>query len=55
MHLTILRGNLAPNTGITKPAAIVPEMHRFAGQARCFDARLAESADKGAIIRHKLE
>jgi len=36
--LAVLRGNLAPNTAITKPGAIVPEMHRFMGKARCFDA-----------------
>jgi len=36
--LAILRGNLAPNTAITKPAAIVPEMQTFAGTARCFDS-----------------
>jgi dihydroxy-acid dehydratase len=29
---------LAPNTAITKPAAIVPEMHKFTGKARCFDS-----------------
>ncbi len=33
-----MRGNLAPNTAITKPAAIVPEMHTFTGKARCFDS-----------------
>ncbi|NIS60804.1 MAG: dihydroxy-acid dehydratase, partial [Proteobacteria bacterium] len=36
--LAVLRGNLAPNTAITKPAAIVPEMHRFTGKARCFNS-----------------
>jgi dihydroxy-acid dehydratase len=36
--LAVLRGNLAPNTAITKPAAIHPDMHRFTGQARCFDS-----------------
>jgi len=36
--LAVLRGNLAPRTGITKPAVIVPEMHTFTGQARCFDS-----------------
>jgi len=45
--LAILRGNLAPNTAITKPAAIVPEMHRFTGQAHCFDS---EEAAKRAIL-----
>lgn len=36
--VAILRGNLAVNTAITKPAAIVPEMHKFKGKARCFDS-----------------
>jgi dihydroxy-acid dehydratase len=36
--LAVLRGNLAPNTAITKPAAIVPEMHKFTGKARCFNS-----------------
>lgn len=42
--LAIVRGNLAPNTGITKPAAIVPEMHEFTGKARCFNGE--EEADR---------
>jgi dihydroxy-acid dehydratase len=45
--LAILSGNLAPNTAITKPAAIVPEMHTFTGQARCFDS---EEAANEAIL-----
>lgn len=36
--LAVLRGNLAPNTAITKPAAIVQEMRKFTGKARCFDS-----------------
>ncbi|MEE8392625.1 MAG: dihydroxy-acid dehydratase, partial [Anaerolineae bacterium] len=45
--LAVLRGNLAPNTAITKPAAIVPEMRTFTGQARCFDS---EEAANQAIL-----
>ncbi|MEE9365313.1 MAG: dihydroxy-acid dehydratase [Dehalococcoidales bacterium] len=45
--LAVLRGNLAPNTGITKPAAIVPEMHKFTGQARCFNCE--EDADQAIL------
>ena len=45
--LAILRGNLAPNTAITKPAAIVPEMHTFTGKAHCFDS---EEAANRAIL-----
>jgi dihydroxy-acid dehydratase len=45
--LAILRGNLAPHTAITKPAAIAPEMHTFTGKARCFDS---EDAANRAIL-----
>jgi dihydroxy-acid dehydratase len=36
--LAVLRGNLAPNTAVSKPAAIDLEMHTFTGRARCFDS-----------------
>ncbi len=36
--LAVLKGNLAPRTAITKPAAIHPKMHVFTGVARCFDS-----------------
>ena len=36
--LAVLSGNLAPDTAITKPAAIHPDMHTFVGKARCFDS-----------------
>ena len=49
--LAVLRGNLAPNTAVTKPAAIVPEMHVFAGQARCFDS---EEAAIDAILQDQV-
>jgi len=39
--LAILRGNLAPKSAVTKPAAIRPEMHRFSGRAHCFDTEEA--------------
>jgi dihydroxy-acid dehydratase len=45
--LAILRGNLAPNTAITKPAAINPEMHTFTGKAHCYDS---EEAANQAIL-----
>jgi dihydroxy-acid dehydratase len=35
--LAVLRGNLAPRSAITKPAAIKPSQHTFTGAARCFD------------------
>ena len=49
--LAVLRGNLAPNTAITKPAAIVPEMHNFTGKARCFNN---EGAANEAILDGKV-
>ena len=45
--LAILHGNLAPNTAITKPAAIHPDMHTFTGEARCFDSE--EQADNAIL------
>ncbi len=36
--LAILRGNLAPDSAVTKPAAIHPDMQVFTGTARCFDS-----------------
>ena len=45
--LAVLRGNLAPRTAVTKPAAIAPEMQVFTGTARCFDS---EEAANRAIL-----
>lgn len=42
--LAVLRGNLAPRTAITKPAAIDPRQHVFTGRARCFDSEEAANA-----------
>ncbi|MCJ7830396.1 MAG: dihydroxy-acid dehydratase, partial [Desulfobacterales bacterium] len=42
--LAVLRGNLAPNTAVTKPAAIAPELRTFEGKARCFDSEEAANA-----------
>jgi dihydroxy-acid dehydratase len=50
--LAVLRGNLAPNTAITKPAAIVPEMHTFTGKAHCFNTE--EKANR-AILEGKVQ
>jgi dihydroxy-acid dehydratase len=36
--LAVLRGNLAPKTGISKPTAIDPSVRRFTGKARVFDS-----------------
>ncbi len=45
--LAVLWGNLAPNSAITKPAAIDPDMHTFTGKAHCFDM---EEAANQAIL-----
>lgn len=45
--LAILRGNLAPDTAVTKPAAIDPAMHVFTGSAKVFDC---EEAAEEAIL-----
>ena len=42
--LSILRGNLAPDTAVSKPAAILPEARRFTGKAICFDSEDACTA-----------
>ncbi len=39
--LAIMRGNLAPETGVAKPAAIAEEARRFTGTAMCFDGEHA--------------
>ncbi|MBP2640794.1 MAG: ilvD 2 [Firmicutes bacterium] len=49
--VAILRGNLAPDTAVTKPAAIVPHMHTFSGSAKVFDSEeMAEEAILGGKI-----
>lgn len=35
--LVIMRGNLAPDTGVAKPAGIAEEVRKFTGTAICFD------------------
>jgi len=49
--LAVLRGNLAPNTGVTKPAAIHPDMLIFTGRARCFDS---EEEANAAIMEGRI-
>jgi dihydroxy-acid dehydratase len=48
--IAVLKGNLAPDTGITKPAAIHPDMHTFSGLARCFDSE--EAANEAILGGH---
>jgi len=35
--LAVLRGNLAPDTAVTKPSAVPAELRTFNGPARCFE------------------
>jgi dihydroxy-acid dehydratase len=50
--LAVLRGNLAPDTAITKPAAIAWDMHLFTGKAKCFDS---EEAANQAIMEGDIQ
>ncbi|MCF8124321.1 MAG: dihydroxy-acid dehydratase [Desulfarculaceae bacterium] len=50
--LAVLRGNLAPDSAVTKPAAINPAMHHFTGRAHCFDSE--EEANQ-AIMDRRIE
>jgi dihydroxy-acid dehydratase len=50
--LAILRGNLAPDSAVTKPAAVHPDMHVFTGTARCFDS---EQAANQAIQERRVQ
>ena len=42
--LAVVKGNLAPNTAITKPTAIHPDMLTFRGSAICFDSEYEATA-----------
>ncbi|MCL2863910.1 MAG: dihydroxy-acid dehydratase [Lachnospiraceae bacterium] len=50
--VAILRGNLAPGTGVTKPGAFPVEMHVFKGVAKVFECE--EDANE-AILSGKVE
>ena len=50
--IAVLNGNLAPDSAITKPAAIQPEQRVFTGTARCYDS---EEAAVQAILDGKVE
>ncbi|WP_369283248.1 dihydroxy-acid dehydratase [Oscillibacter sp. GMB15532] len=49
--VAVLRGNLAANTGITKPGAFDKSLHHFQGEAICFDSE--EDAEE-AILAGKV-
>jgi len=50
--LVIMRGNLAPDTGVAKPAGIAEEVRKFTGTAVCFDN---EEACLDAISNRKIK
>lgn len=50
--VAVLRGNIAPKTGISKPGAIDPSQRNFTGSARCFDS---EEAAEEAILGGKIK
>jgi dihydroxy-acid dehydratase len=50
--LAVLRGNLAPHTGISKPSAIDPEVRNFTGTAVVFDS---EEAANQAILAGRIK
>ncbi|NNJ30283.1 dihydroxy-acid dehydratase [Lacrimispora defluvii] len=49
--VAVLRGNLAPDSGITKPGAFDKSLHHFIGEAICFDSEeeAEEAILKGTI------
>lgn len=49
--VAVLRGNLAPDTGITKPGAFDKSLYHFEGEAICFDSE--EEAEE-AILAGKV-
>ncbi|AXL20586.1 dihydroxy-acid dehydratase [Megasphaera sp. ASD88] len=49
--VAVLRGNLAPDTGITKPGAFDKSLQHFEGEAICFDS---EEAAEEAILAGKV-
>lgn len=49
--VAVLRGSLAPDTGITKPGAFDKSLHHFEGEAICFDSE--EEAEE-AILAGKV-
>ncbi|MFZ7102394.1 MAG: dihydroxy-acid dehydratase [Peptococcaceae bacterium] len=50
--LAVLYGSLAPNSAVTKPAAINPRMHAFTGPAHVFDS---EDEANTAILNNEIK
>ncbi len=49
--IAILKGNVAPNTAVSKPSAIDPTIHKFKGKAKVFNSE--EEANQ-AIINNEI-
>lgn len=50
--LAVVYGNLAPESGVTKPAAIAKEMHTFSGPAKVYDSeQTANEAILGGEVK----
>ena len=45
--IAVMRGNLAPKTGISKPGAIDPKLHNFTGKAKVYNSE--EEAEKAIL------
>ena len=45
--LAVLRGNLAPDTAVTKPGAIDPSLHKFTGKAKVYNCE--EDAEEAIL------
>ena len=50
--IAVLRGNLAPDTGVTKPGAFDKSLYHFVGEAVVFDG---EEAAKEAVVSGKIK
>jgi dihydroxy-acid dehydratase len=50
--IAVLRGNLAPDTAITKPGSFDPSLHHFVGKAKVFNSE--EEANE-AILADKIQ
>jgi len=50
--VAILKGNIAPETGVAKPSAIHPDLHKFSGEAIVFNS---EEEANSAIINEQVK
>lgn len=52
--VAVLRGSLAPDTGVTKPGAFDKSLHHFEGEAICFDSEEEAEEAIEAILAGKV-